>query len=130
MGSTALYAGALVGISAADATCTETAAHKAASTSKRRIVPTPHLSIDKSILLDYATGASRACLQLGGLCARTDQNQTRNIVLLCSAAGTLGIHKSVAQRLMRGRHYGGPTHAALWIARRPMGADKGFFARP
>src|ERR1019366_1293059 len=73
---------------------------------------------------------TRACLQLGGLCARTDQNQTRNIVLLCSAAGTLGIHKSVAQRLMRGRHYGGPTHAALWIARRPMGADKGFFARP
>src|ERR1035441_9137618 len=40
---------------------------------------------------------TRACLQLGGLCARTDQNQTRNIVLLCSAAGTLGIHKSVAQ---------------------------------
>ena len=24
----------------------------------------------------------------------------------------------------------GPTHAALWIARRPMGADQGFFARP
>ena len=23
----------------------------------------------------------RACLQLGGVCARTDQNQTRNIVL-------------------------------------------------
>jgi Protein of unknown function (DUF3631) len=40
---------------------------------------------------------TRACLQLRGLCARTDQNQTRNIVLLCSAAGTLGIHKSVAQ---------------------------------
>src|ERR1035437_811456 len=42
-------------------------------------------------------GLIRACLQLGGLCTRTDQNQTRNIVLLCSAAGTLGIHKSVAQ---------------------------------
>src|SRR5450756_3223071 len=35
--------------------------------------------------------SARACLQLRGLCARTDQNQTRNIVLLCSAAGTLGI---------------------------------------
>src|ERR1035437_678883 len=31
---------------------------------------------------------------------------------------------------MRGRLCGGPTHAALWIARRPMGADQGFLARP
>ena len=28
---------------------------------------------------------TRACLQLGGLCTRTDQNQTRNTVLFCSA---------------------------------------------
>jgi len=27
---------------------------------------------------------------------------------------------------MRGRLCGGPTHAALWIAKRPMGADQGF----
>jgi hypothetical protein len=26
----------------------------------------------------------RACLQLGGLCMRTDQNQTRNIVLFAA----------------------------------------------
>src|SRR5450756_823286 len=31
---------------------------------------------------------------------------------------------------MRGRLCGGPTHAALWIARRPMGTDQGFSARP
>ena len=43
--------------------------------------------------LDFA----RACLQLGGLCTRTDQNQTRNTVLFCSAAGTLGIPKSVVE---------------------------------
>jgi len=29
---------------------------------------------------------TRACLQLGELCARTDQNQTRNTVLLRNAA--------------------------------------------
>src|SRR5450830_1635154 len=40
---------------------------------------------------------TRACLQLGGLCTRTDQNQTRNAVLFCSAAGTLGIPKSVVE---------------------------------
>jgi hypothetical protein len=40
---------------------------------------------------------ARACLQLGGLCTRTDQNQTRNTVLFCSAAGTLGIPKSVVE---------------------------------
>jgi hypothetical protein len=40
---------------------------------------------------------TRACLQLGGLCTRTDQNQTRNTVLFCSAAGTLGIPKSVVE---------------------------------
>ena len=39
----------------------------------------------------------RACVQLGGLCMRTDQNQTRNAVLFCSAAGTLGIPKSVVE---------------------------------
>ena len=27
---------------------------------------------------------ARACLQLGGLCMRTDQNQTRNIVLFAA----------------------------------------------
>src|ERR1019366_3825964 len=54
---------------------------------------------------------TRACLQLGGLCTRTDQNQTRNAVLFCSAAGTLGIPKSVVEGLMRGRLCGGPTHA-------------------
>ena len=42
-------------------------------------------------------GDFRACLQLGGLCTRTDQNQTRNTVLFCSAAGTLGIPKSVVE---------------------------------
>ena len=40
---------------------------------------------------------TRACVQLGGLCMRTDQNQTRNAVLFCSAAGTLGIPKSVVE---------------------------------
>jgi hypothetical protein len=40
---------------------------------------------------------ARACVQLGGLCMRTDQNQTRNAVLFCSAAGTLGIPKSVVE---------------------------------
>ena len=40
---------------------------------------------------------ARASVQLGGLCTRTDQNQTRNAVLFCSAAGTLGIPKSVVE---------------------------------
>ena len=40
---------------------------------------------------------TRSCLQLAGLCTRTDQNQTRNAVLFCSAAGTLGIPKSVVE---------------------------------
>ena len=40
---------------------------------------------------------ARACLQLGGLCTRTDQNQTRNTVLFCRAAGTLRIPKSVVE---------------------------------
>src|ERR1700676_5078407 len=31
---------------------------------------------------------------------------------------------------MRGRHCGGPTHATLWIARRPVGADQEFSAGP
>src|ERR1019366_8587724 len=40
--------------------------------------------------LQHFSSSSRACLQLGGLCMRTDQNQTRNTVLLCGAAGMLG----------------------------------------
>src|ERR1035437_7030697 len=46
-------------------------------------------------LFEEITRSTRACLQLGGLCTRTDQNQTRNAVLFCSAAGMLGIPKSV-----------------------------------
>ena len=49
------------------------------------------------LFLGAPKGGTRACLQLGGLCTRTDQNQTRNTVLFCNAAGTLGIPKSVVE---------------------------------
>ena len=46
---------------------------------------------------DDSVVMTRACLQLSRLCTRTDQNQTRNTVLFCSVAGTLGIPKSVVE---------------------------------
>src|SRR5450759_495159 len=56
----------------------------------------PRLSVSSPAIL-MSPSSTRACLQLGGLCTRTDQNQTRNTVLFCSAAGTLGIPKSVVE---------------------------------
>jgi hypothetical protein len=59
--------------------------------------------VDRETIVKYvehirqSRADTRACLQLGGLCTRTDQNQTRNTVLFCSAAGTLGIPKSVVE---------------------------------
>jgi hypothetical protein len=42
-------------------------------------------------------GCTRACLQLDRLCTRTEQNQTRNVVLCCIAVRMLGIPKSVVE---------------------------------
>ena len=41
--------------------------------------------------------APRACIQLGGVCQGTEQNQTRNIVLCTEPFVILGIPKSVVE---------------------------------
>ena len=51
----------------------------------------------KGFMNFYFAVVTRACLQLRDVFTRTDQNQTRNTVLFCSAAGTLGIPKSVVE---------------------------------
>ena len=61
---------------------------------KSAMLSDPH---QRHLAAQYFIIKFRVCLQLGGLCTRTDQNQTRNAVLFCSAAGTLGIPKSVVE---------------------------------
>src|SRR4029077_8434661 len=83
-----------------------------------------------SVLVAKYGATTRACIQLGGFAQGTEQNQTRNTVLmirslvlfwgfpnhLSSESWAVGLEEA--------------DHAALWMARRPMGADQRSSARP
>jgi hypothetical protein len=50
----------------------------------RRLKVSEAIAFEKQVRVAFYFNSSRACLQLGGLCMRTDQNQTRNIVLFAA----------------------------------------------